>query len=65
MNRLLLLAALVAALAGTAQAQPAYTADYDTVQAGRFDNGRMFTLDELPADYFRETYDFTPTDAWL
>jgi hypothetical protein len=67
MNRLLLLAALVAAFAlgGAAQAQPGYVADYDTVRAGRFDAGRMFTLDELPRDYFQETYDFTPTEDWL
>jgi hypothetical protein len=65
MNRSLRLAVLVAALAGTAQAQPAYTANYDTVRAGRFDAGRMFTLDELPRDYFQETYSFTPTEDWL
>src|SRR5690606_4382440 len=65
MNRLLLLAALAVALAGAAQAQPGYVADYDTVQAGRFDAGRMFTLDDLPRDYFQETYGFTPTDDWL
>jgi hypothetical protein len=65
MNRSLLLTALAVALAGAAQAQPGYTADYDTVRAGRFDAGRMFTLDDLPRDYFEETYDFTPTDDWL
>ena len=36
----------------------------DTVTAGRFDNGRMFTLDNPPRDYFREAYGFTPDDAW-
>ena len=39
-------------------------ASMDTVQAGRFDNGRMFTLDDPPRDYFRETYGFAPGDDW-
>ncbi|NNF58283.1 MAG: S46 family peptidase, partial [Rhodothermaceae bacterium] len=60
--RLLLLVGLVAFLAVPAGAQPATA---DAVQAGRFDNGRMFTLDEPPLDYFRETYDFAPDDAWF
>ena len=42
-----------------------YSADYDTVRAGRFDNGRMFTVDEPPTDYFRETYGFAPDQAWF
>ena len=33
-------------------------AAYDTVRAGRFDNGRMFTLDDPPRDYLRQTYGF-------
>lgn len=43
---------------------PMMGAMMDTVQAGRFDNGRMFTLDDPPRDYFRETYDFAPGDEW-
>ncbi|MEM9998291.1 MAG: S46 family peptidase [Bacteroidota bacterium] len=39
--------------------------DPDTVQAGAFDNGKMFTLDNPPLDYFREAYDFAPDDAWF
>ena len=40
------------------------TFDPDTVRAGRFDNGRMFTLDDPPREYFAETYDFRPDDEW-
>ena len=47
----------------TAQPMPGATA-LDTVRAGRFDNGRMFTLDAPPRDYFRETYGFAPGDDW-
>ncbi|MEM1056136.1 MAG: S46 family peptidase [Bacteroidota bacterium] len=39
--------------------------DPDTVQAGRFDNGRMFTLDDPPLEYLAETYDFRPDDEWF
>jgi hypothetical protein len=66
MNRSYLLAALVVAcVLAPAQAQPGATADYDTVRAGRFDNGRMFTLDDAPRAYFQETYGFSPDDAWF
>lgn len=41
------------------------TFDPDTVQAGRFDNGRMFTLDDPPREYLAETYDFRPGDEWF
>ena len=36
----------------------------DTVTAGRFDNGKMFTLDNPPREYFREAYGFTEGDDW-
>lgn len=44
--------------------QPVANPALDTVRAGRFDNGRMFTLDDPPREYFRETYGFLPDDAW-
>ncbi len=39
--------------------------DPDTVQAGRFDNGRMFTFDNPPRAYLTETYGFSPDEAWF
>lgn len=48
--------------AATAQAQPAAL---DTVKAGRFDNGRMWTFDHPPLEYFREAYGFAPDAAWF
>lgn len=36
----------------------------DTVKAGRFDNGKMWTFDNPPNDYFKEAYNFTPTNEW-
>ena len=37
----------------------------DTVRAGRFDQGKMWTFEHPPTEYFAETYDFDPDDAWF
>lgn len=37
---------------------------YDTVRARRFDRGRMWTFEDLPAEYFREAYGLVPNDEW-
>ncbi|MFZ5971763.1 MAG: S46 family peptidase [Bacteroidota bacterium] len=37
----------------------------DTVKAGLFDNGKMWTFDFPPADYFEKTYGFKPTQEWF
>jgi len=37
----------------------------DTVKAGKFDNGKMWTFDYPPADYLYETYGFRPSQEWL
>jgi hypothetical protein len=39
--------------------------DRDTVTAGRFDDGRMWTFDHPPLDDFENRYGFRPDDAWL
>ena len=54
--------ALLAALAGGAAAQ---NAALDTVRAGRFDAGRMWTFEYAPAQYFSETYGFAADSAWF
>jgi hypothetical protein len=36
----------------------------DTVKAGRFDTGKMWTFEYPPTDYFKEAYDFIPTQEW-
>ena len=38
--------------------------DPDTVKAGRFDTGKMWTFEYPPTDYFKETYNFTPDEEW-
>jgi hypothetical protein len=35
------------------------------IEAGRFDNGRMWTFDYPPMQYFREQYNFTPDQQWM
>ncbi len=48
------------------QAQQAAVAGVsDTVRAGRFDNGKMWTFEYPPTDYLRETYGLTPDTAWF
>jgi len=37
----------------------------DTVKAGKFDNGKMWTLDNPPVEYFKSEYNFEPSDEWF
>lgn len=37
----------------------------DTVKAGKFDTGTMWTFDFPPKDYFAKTYNFIPNDEWF
>jgi len=39
--------------------------DLDTIQAGRFDYGKMWTFEYAPAEYFSETYGFDANPAWF
>lgn len=38
---------------------------YENVKAGKFDNGKMWTFDFPPIQYFSSEYNFTPTKEWL
>lgn len=37
----------------------------DTIKAGKFDNGKMWTFEYPPMDYFNQTYGFKPDEAWF
>jgi len=37
----------------------------DTVKAGEFDNGKMWTFNHPPLDYFKSVYNFHPDKNWL
>lgn len=39
--------------------------DLDTVKAGRFDMGKMWTFEYPPTEYFEETYGFSPDEDWF
>jgi len=40
-------------------------ANLDTVRAGRFDTGKMWTFENAPITYFTETYGFNADRAWF
>jgi len=50
-------------MVGSASHQGAQSVE--TVKAGKFDTGRMWTFDYPPVDYFKTTYGFTPDKAWF
>ncbi len=37
----------------------------DTIKAGKFDTGKMWTFEYPPLDYFKTKYNFTPSQEWL
>lgn len=39
--------------------------DPDTIKAGRFDTGKMWTFEYPPTDYFKQEYNFTPDKDWF
>ncbi len=39
--------------------------DLDTVRAGRFDMGKMWTFENAPMDYFTESYGFNADQDWF
>ncbi len=44
---------------------PQQSFDPDTVQAKKFDTGKMWTFDFPPIQYWKDTYGFTATEEWL
>jgi len=44
---------------------PSNWLNLDTVKAGKFDNGKMWTFDFPPADYFEDEYNFSAGDEWF
>ena len=46
-------------------AQSANWMNLDTVKAGKFDTGKMWTFEYPPMDYFSQAYNFEPDEAWF
>lgn len=42
-----------------------YGVDLDTIHADRFDQGKMWTFESPPTEYFEQTYGFRPDQAWF
>jgi hypothetical protein len=42
-----------------------YGVDLDTIRAGRFDQGKMWTFDAPPVEYFQEEYGLRLDEAWF
>lgn len=42
-----------------------YGVNLDTVKAQKFDMGKMWTFEMPPLDYFKQTYNFNPSEEWL
>lgn len=57
--------ALLAASVPSPLPAQATAVDLDTVRAGRFDLGRMWTFEHAPGPYFSETYGFAADSAWF
>ncbi len=49
----------------TRTGEPSGFINLDTVKAGQFDTGKMWTFDFPPVKYFEETYHFNPTKEWF
>jgi len=64
---------LIAGCASTSNVQQSSTntlgnyswLNLDTVKAGKFDTGKMWTFDYPPLNYFQKEYNFRPTEEWL
>ena len=56
--------ALAPAQTPTPTAPPTPPPGLDTVRAGAFDNGKMWTFDAPPTSYLADTYGFAPGDDW-
>ena len=66
MKKLLLSLFIVIGFAAITNAQGSSSwYDLDTVKAGKFDTGKMWTFEYPPIDYFEEEYGFTADEDWF
>jgi hypothetical protein len=66
MKKLLLSLFIVIGFAAIANSQSSSSwIDLDTVKAGKFDTGKMWTFEYPPIDYFEEEYGFTADEDWF
>jgi len=61
----ILISLIVFLLSGIFFSQTPQGLDLDTVKAGKFDMGKMWTFEYPPTEYFKETYGFIPDEEWF
>jgi len=61
MKKLLITAAMICPFVLLSQK----TVNLNDIQPGRFDQGKMWTFENPPVEYFQEAYGFTPTKEWM
>lgn len=64
------IASALVLIAGCSSLQPSSPSRHlyfnpDTVTAGKYDNGKMWTFDYPPINYFEKEYHFSPDSAWF
>jgi hypothetical protein len=59
------LLAVIAALLPRAAGAQVGGVDLDTIRAGQFDYGKMWTFEYAPSDYFSQTYEFEANEEWF
>ena len=64
-TRAILLAIILSLLSPWGVEAQAGAVDLDTVKAGRFDMGKMWTFENAPMSYFTESYGFTANQDWF
>ncbi|MGB5894073.1 MAG: S46 family peptidase [Ignavibacteriaceae bacterium] len=66
MKKLLLFLFIVIGIVTITNAQGSSSwIDLDTIKAGKFDTGKMWTFEYPPINYFEEEYGFTPDEDWF
>ena len=66
MKKLFLALLTVISLSTISFAQADYSwLKLDTVKAGKFDTGKMWTFEYAPIDYFKSEYNFKPDQKWF
>ncbi|MCK9424896.1 MAG: S46 family peptidase [Ignavibacteriaceae bacterium] len=68
MSSLALLTFFVIGCSSSSQAPNSHAEQWlnlDTVKAGKFDTGKMWTFDFPPKEYFQSEYNFSPDNEWL
>jgi len=65
MKKIIVLLFLLTAYLSITIAQTESWIDLDTIKAGRFDTGKIWTFENPPIEFFEEEYNFEPDEEWF